>query len=206
MIPGLSSSSKQRLSPPARTWQPGIVAVAFFFFSMLSFPSAASAQITVLQPPEQERPPAAASCGPGLKFYDSPFFKLCYPRRWHVIRGYNINYAWWVFSKRKHGERFEKPYIRVIIAKGLAESHLVTQTDSVLLEERSYTKATNLFKDVSGKKLNKRFWREISVGPEFDILAWYEQIKEKNLNLFNRALDSFWVPPPPRTRPSKTEQ
>ncbi|MFI5173621.1 MAG: hypothetical protein ACHQKY_02100 [Terriglobia bacterium] len=146
-------------------------------------------------------PPSPASCGSSLKLYDSPFFKICYPRRWHVIRGYGVNYAWWVFSKRKRGERFDIPYIRVIIAKGIAEPHLATQNDSRVLGERTYVKSTNEFKEVAGKKLNGRYWREIAVGPEFDILAWYEQIKMKNLKQFDQALDSFWVPPPPRVRP-----
>ena len=149
----------------------------------------------------QMDPPTPASCGSGLKLYDSPFFKICYPRRWHVIRGYGVNYAWWVFSKRKRGEQVDIPYIRVIIAKGIAEPHLAKQTDSTVLGERTYVKTTNEFREVTGKKLNGRYWREIAVGPEFDILAWYEQIKMKNLKLFERALDSFWVPPPPRVRP-----
>lgn len=146
-----------------------------------------------------------ASCGPKMKLYDSPFFKVCYPKRWHVIRGYNTNYAWWVFSKRKRGERFDRPYIRVIIGKGIAQTHLALQNDSRVLSEREYMKATNAFKDVRGNKLNNRYWREIAVGPEFDILGWYEQIKGKNLPLFDRALDSFWVPPPPREVPRKEE-
>jgi hypothetical protein len=149
----------------------------------------------------QLNPPTLASCGSDLKLYDSPFFKICYPKRWHVIRGYGVNYAWWVFSKRKRGEQFDIPYIRVIIAKGIAELHLAKQNDSTVLGERTYIKTTNEFREVTGKKLNGRYWREIAVGPEFDILAWYEQIKMKKLTLFDRALDSFWVPPPPRVRP-----
>jgi hypothetical protein len=146
-------------------------------------------------------PPSLASCGSRLKLYDSPFFKICYPKRWHVIRGYGVNYAWWVFSKRKRGEQFDIPYIRVIIAKGIADPHLAKQTDSTVLGERTYIKTTNEFREVTGKKLNGRYWREIAVGPEFDILAWYEQIKRKNLIQVDRALDSFWVPPPPRVQP-----
>lgn len=144
---------------------------------------------------------AILSCSSGLKLYDSPFFKICYPSHWHVIHGFGEDYAWWVFSKRKRGERFDKPYIRVIISKGIAQPHLATQIDSVILGERAYMKATNQFKDITGEKLNRRRWREIVVGPEFDILAWYEQIKEKQLKKFDLALDSFWVPPPPRVKP-----
>lgn len=169
------------------TWQPGTVLVA------LQEPVASLAA--------SEEPLSAASCGPNLKLYDSPFFKICYPKRWHVIRGYNVNYAWWVFSKRKRGEQFNIPYMRVIIAKGIAQPHLAAQTDSIILGQRTYTKATNEFKDVTGKKLNRRYWRQIAVGPEFDILAWYEEIRYKHLKRFDKALDSFWVPPPPRVRP-----
>jgi hypothetical protein len=152
-------------------------------------------------PPPQLDPPTLASCGPSLTLYDSPFFKICYPKRWHIIRGYGVDYAWWVFSKRKRGERFDIPYIRVIIAKGIAEPHLDKQNDSTVLGQRTYIKTTNEFREVNGRKPNGRYWREIAVGPEFDILAWYEQIKMKHLKQFDQALDSFWVPPPPRVRP-----
>ncbi|MDD5544614.1 MAG: hypothetical protein PHX83_15720 [Acidobacteriia bacterium] len=203
----LSAAASSIFDPSVRSPYRFFIAVfVTLLTSWTSFPAATAAQISIVHPSAEEQPPAPESCGLGLKFYDSPFFRICYPKRWHIIRGYATDYAWWVFSKRKHGERFDRPYLRVIIAKGIAESHLSTQADSVTTNIRQYTKATNVFKDVTGKKLDKRFWREISVGPDFDVLAWYEQIKKKNLPLFNRALDSFWVPPPPRPRPSKTEQ
>ena len=194
VVTGVRSSS-----PPSRRLHLRLLTLLLVAFIsafgnvLLTFPAQSSS-------PQME-PPTLQSCGPGLKLYDSPFFKICYPRRWHVIRGYGVNYAWWVFSKRKRGEQFDIPYIRVIIAKGIAEPHLAKQTDSTVLGERTYIKTTNEFKEVNGKKLNGRYWREIAVGPEFDILAWYEQIKMKKLKLFDQALDSFWVPPPPRVRP-----
>jgi|GEM_PF-6451097 len=181
--------------------------LSLLMFLLLTWESAPAAFAQSLAPETlpPSSPPTDASCGPGLKLYDSPFFKICYPRRWHVIRGYDVNYAWWVFSKRKRGEQFDIPYMRVIIAKGIAQPHLALQDDSTILSERTYMKASNEYKEVAGRKPSRRHWREIAVGPEFDILAWYEQIKPKDLKLFDRALDSFWVPPPPRIRP-KAEQ
>jgi hypothetical protein len=187
---------------PARAWFYGAWSLVLASALLAGGASPVSgAQSLPARPLPPLDPPTLASCGSGLKLYDSPFFKICYPKRWHVIRGYGVNYAWWVFSKRKRGEQFDIPYIRVIIAKGIAEPHLAKQTDSAVLGERTYVKTTNEFREVTGKKLNGRYWREIAVGPEFDILAWYEQIKMKNLKQFDRALDSFWVPPPPRVRP-----
>lgn len=200
-----SFNLERRNSAPGRrfTAKPGFLLV---LFSLLLFhaPDASFSQAAPALA-DLEAPPTSAACAPHLKLYDSPYFKICYPRRWHVIRGYTVNYAWWVFSKRKRGERFDRPYIRIIIGPGIAQHHLALQNDSRVESEREFVKATNLFKDVRGTKLNRKFWREIAVGPEFDILAWYEQIKKKQRPQFDRALDSFWVPPPPREVPRRSE-
>jgi hypothetical protein len=180
-----------------------IIPAVVVFLLLPWFPWRIHAQTPAAPLAIQESGPNAGSCAAGLKFFDSPFFKICYPKQWHVIHGYDVNYAWWVFSKRKRGEQFDIPYIRIIISKGIAQSHLALQDDSTVLGERTYTRATNEFKEVTGKKLNGRYWREIAVGPEFDILAWYEQIKAKQREIFDQALNSFWVPPPPRAKPKE---
>ncbi len=184
----------------------GCLRIGVLAFLLLMVSGSVFPQTAPISPTDELNPPSKTSCAAGLKFYDSPYFKICYPKRWHVIHGYDVNYAWWVFSKRKHGEQFEIPYIRVIIAKGIAEDHFATQSDSVVLQERTYIKASNEFKDYSGFKLGHLFWRQIVVGPEYDILAWYERIKSKHVKLFDNALDSFWVPPPPRAKPAIPEK
>ncbi len=173
---------------------------------LLWLPSLNFSQVSIVPPAAEIKAPDARSCGRGLKFFDSPYFKICYPKRWHVIHGYAQNYAWWVFSKRKHTERFDIPYIRVIIAQGIAQPHLATESDSSLTGERTYTKATNEFQDYTGTRTNGRHWRQIVVGPAYDILAWYDQIKPKQVKKFDRTLDSFWVPPPPRPRPERPDK
>jgi hypothetical protein len=202
-----------RSNNPSSLWESkrfSILCLSFFFATLFLFVCISSApifaQATAASPNPADAAPTKTSCQAGLKLFEPPFFKICYPARWHVIHGFGEDYAWWVFSKRKHGEQFDKPYIRIIISKGIAQLHLATQIDSIVLGERTYTKATNQFKDLNGKRLNKRYWREIAVGPEFDILAWYEQIKEKDLKRFDRALDSFWVPAPPHLKPEKPEK
>lgn len=170
---------------------------------LLLLSSLAFSQVSVVPPTAEIHAPDARSCSAGLKFFDSPFFKICYPQRWHVIHGFDVNYAWWMFSKRKRGEKFHIPYIRVIIAQGIAQPHLAKESDSALTAERTYIKATNEFKDYTGTRTNRRHWRQIVVGPAYDILAWYDQIKPKQVKQFDRALDSFWVPPPPRVRPER---